>query len=51
MELIHLHALAHLVSFLFPTAFICRLPQPTSVADYSVAGFRFASGTTQQSDY
>jgi hypothetical protein len=36
MELIHLPALAHLVSFLFPTAFVCPLLRPTSVADFSV---------------
>jgi len=37
MELIHLPALAHLVSSLFPTAFACPLLRPTSVADPSVA--------------
>jgi hypothetical protein len=36
MELIHLHALTHLVSFLFPTIFAGRLPRPTAVADFSV---------------
>src|SRR6516165_6078810 len=36
MELIHLPALAHLVSSLFPTAFACPLLRPTAAADSSV---------------
>src|SRR6516225_7321146 len=32
-ELIHLIALTHLPSLLFPPAFACRLPRPTPVAD------------------
>jgi hypothetical protein len=36
MELILLPALAHLVFFLFPTAFAGCLPQPTSAAGFPV---------------
>ena len=35
-ELIHLIALTLLTSLLFPPAFVCRLPRPTPVADFSV---------------
>src|SRR4051795_12504307 len=52
MELIHLPALAHLVSFLFPTAFVCALLRPTSVADSSVAQLlTVLQDTVRQSDY
>src|ERR1700730_4169028 len=37
MELIHLPALAHLVSSLFPTAFVRPLLRPTSAAGFPVA--------------
>jgi hypothetical protein len=33
MELFHLAILAHLTFSLFPSVFVCRLPQPHSVAD------------------
>jgi hypothetical protein len=51
MELIHLPALSHLVSFLFPFFFVCRLPQPIPLPIARSQNFHPALGTTQQSDY
>jgi hypothetical protein len=51
MELIFLPALDHLVSFLFPTAFVGCLPDPPLSPVARSRRFRRALGTTQPPAY